>query len=104
MLGGGSGFLATLLGGTHLSPPLLDRELDNPAAPMGHKPRAPPRASVSPVCKAQIVWLRLTGAAGSVGSLGEGEQRYSVAIPHACQSQPFLRNAFITVVIYSSPT
>lgn len=36
------------------------------------------------------------------GSWGEEEQRSSTAIPHGCQ--PSLSNAFIKVVIYSSPT
>lgn len=90
--------------GVEPTSPLPDQELDNLPAPMGPEPGAPARASVSPICETQTVRLWLTGAAGSAGSLGEEEQRYSVAIPHACQSQPFLRNAFITVVIYSSPT
>lgn len=45
-------------------------DLASLAAPMGPELGAPVCASVSPICKMQIVRLWLTGAAGDVGILG----------------------------------
>lgn len=87
----------------HLFPPLPNWDLDNLVCPMGAELGGSlVRASVSPTCKQCSHGSR--GLPAVRGPLGEEEQRSSVAIPHGCQSQPFLGHAFTKAVIDSSPT
>lgn len=72
---------------------------------MGPELGAPACASVSPICKMQIVQLRLTGAARSAGIPGRREAALFHSHPTQLSfSALFSGMLFIKVVIYSSPT